>query len=387
MVFSNDMQRSPFLLAAIFFFLVTAGASAQQSPTSAEPKSGSGLPQTSLTTPQPPAPASNPATAQPPAANPQQSPTPAAQPSPSPANNEKRQSSGQDAKRSKDTSQPAAEPEPPAPQQPKTEILDSSATSSGLSTDGHDPILDPPPLPAGATTLVGGTIHDVDRIRNRMVISVFGGGHWTVFFDERTHIFRNGAETTALALKKGERVYLDTMLDESRHDIFARNIRVGVVAPPADADGQITNVDPNHNELALRDTINSVPVHFGVDNQTRISNGSSLGSFKDLKPGSLVHVKFAPDSGNRGIAREITIVAAPGSAFTFSGKLTYLDMHRGVLAIQNSTDNKTYDIKFSPNTVADAGNLTVGSEVKVIATFEGTQYTAQSVSPLQNAAK
>jgi len=380
------MQRSPFLLAAIFF-LVTAGANAQQSSTSSEPKSGSGTPQAPLATPQPPAPASNPATAHPPAANPQQSPAAAAQPSPSLANNEKGQSSGQDAKKSKDTADITGQPQPAPPPQPKTEILDSSATSSGLSTDGHDPILDPPPVPARTTTLVGGTIRDIDRIRNRMVISVFGGGRWTVFFDERTHIFRNGAETTPLALKKGERVYLDTMLDETRHDIFARNIRVGVVAPPADADGQITNVDLNHNELALRDTINSVPVHFGVDNETRVTNGSSLGSFKDLKPGSLVHVKFAPDSGNRGIAREITVVAAPGSAFTFSGKLTYLDMHRGLLAIQNITDNKTYDIKFSPNTVADAGNLTIGSEVKIIATFEGTQYTAQSVTPLQNATK
>src|SRR5689334_22648231 len=244
------MQRCPFLLAAIFF-LVTAGASAQQSPTSSEPKSGSGLPQTPLATPQAPAPASNPATAQPPAANPQQSPAAAVQPSPSPANNEKGQSPAQDskksdAKKSKDRAETASQAQPAAPQQPKTEILDSSATSGGLSTDGHDPILDPPPVPAGTTTLVGGTIRDIDRIRNRMVINVFGGGRWTVFFDERTHIFRNGAETTPLALKKGERVYLDTMLDESRHDIFARNIRVGVVVPPADADGQIMNVDLNH---------------------------------------------------------------------------------------------------------------------------------------------
>lgn len=218
-----------------------------------------------------------------------------------------------------------------------------------------------------------------------MVVKVFGGGHWTIFFDERTHIFRNGAETTALALKKGERVYADTMLDQERHDIFARNIRVGVTVPPADADGQIIEVDPNHGELVLRDNINSVPVHFGVDNNTRISSGSTPATFKDIKQGSLVHVKFAPESGNRGLAREITIVAAPGAAFTFAGKLTYLDMHRGLLAVQNNTDAKTYDIHFNPSSVADAGTLGVGAEVKVIATFEGTQYTAQSVSVVQSA--
>ncbi|HWG86828.1 MAG TPA: hypothetical protein VN679_03520, partial [Candidatus Acidoferrales bacterium] len=135
-----------------------------------------------------------------------------------------------------------ANAQPGPPPQPKTEILDSSATSGGLSSNGHDPILDPPPFPSGGTTLVGGTIRDVDRIRNRMVVNVFGGGRWKVSFDERTHIFRNGAETTQLALKKGERVYVDTMLDPTNHDILARNIRVGVATPPADASGQITEV-------------------------------------------------------------------------------------------------------------------------------------------------
>ncbi|HEV2961050.1 MAG TPA: hypothetical protein VG649_04430, partial [Candidatus Angelobacter sp.] len=99
------------------------------------------------------------------------------------------------------------------PQRPKTVILDSSATSAGvLATDGHDPILDPPPLPDGKTTMVGGVVGSVDHIRNRMTVNVFGGGRWKVGFDERTHIFRNGAETTQLAIKKGERVSVDTML-------------------------------------------------------------------------------------------------------------------------------------------------------------------------------
>src|SRR5205823_114935 len=89
----------------------------------------------------------------------------------------------------------------PAPQaEPKTEILDSSATSGALVTDGHDPILDPAPVPRTTTTLVGGTITSVDRMRNRLTVQIFGGGHWKVNFDERTHIFRNGAETTQLAL-------------------------------------------------------------------------------------------------------------------------------------------------------------------------------------------
>jgi len=273
--------------------------------------------------------------------------------------------------------------QPGPPPQPKTEILDSSATSGGLSTSGHDPILDPPPFPSGGTTLVGGTIRDVDRIRNRMVVNVFGGGRWKVSFDERTHIFRNGAETTQLALKKGERVYVDTMLDPTNHDILARNIRVGVATPPADASGQITEVDTAHGEVSLRDNINSVPVHFGVDKETQIINGNTPISLAAVKPGALVHVKFSAQSGYRGIAREITVIAMPGAAFTFVGKVTYLDVHRGLLAVRNM-DGKTYDIHFSPRNTAEAGNLSVGTPVKIVAIFEGSQYTAQSVQVTGN---
>jgi hypothetical protein len=235
-------------------------------------------------------------------------------------------------------------------------------------------------VPRTTTTLVGGTISKVDRMRNRMTVHVFGSGHWTVNFDERTHIFHNGAETTQLALKKGERVYVDTQLDNNRHDIFARNIRVGVAALPADADGQIIAVDPKHNELTLRDALNSVPVRFAVDPETRISKGQTPASFKDVKPGTLVHVRFSASSPNRGLAREVSIVATPGAVFTFSGKVTFLDLHRGLLAVQNSTDDRNYEIHFSPEAVTDRSSLGVGRDVLVRATFEGTRYTAQSVN-------
>lgn len=389
------MKRSPILLAFSLFAMTLAVA--QQPPPSAEPKSGSGLPQPAASQPQPagnPAPAAQPPTtaSQPTSTSgqPQQSSQPAntsAQPQPSP------QLATRPGETTTTPSQPAAgqtgqgaiksetaAPEPTPFPQPKTEILDSSATSGAVEESGHDPILDPPPPPTGSTTLVGGIIQSVDRIRNHMVVRVFGGGHWHVNFDERTHIFRNGAETTPLALKKGERVYVDTMADQTKHDIFARNIRVGVTAPPADADGQVETVDAAHGEIVLRDRINSVPVHFGIDKETRITRGLSPATLTDLKPGSLVHVKFAPESGNRGIAREVLIVAAPGSAFTFAGKLTYLDLRRGLLAIQNESDGKSYDIKFSRQAVDDLPNLGVGARVTIVAIFEGAGYDAKTVN-------
>ncbi|HEY6307144.1 MAG TPA: DUF5666 domain-containing protein [Candidatus Angelobacter sp.] len=269
---------------------------------------------------------------------------------------------------------------PQPPQEPKTEILDSSATSAALATDGHDPILDPPPFPTGATTLVGGVISGVDRIRNHLTVSVFGAGHWTVYFDERTHIFRSGAEVTPLALKKGERVYVDTMLDNNNRDIFARNIRVGVVTPPAEAAGQIEEVDPGRSEFVLRDTINSSSVRFVVDSSTRITRGPKPASFRDLAPGSLVRVQFAPDRSNRGLAKEITILALPGSIFTFAGTITFLDTHRNLLSVHNISDDKTYDIYYVPSMSGASGRLAVGAEVRITAMFEATHYAAQQIT-------
>lgn len=381
------MHRSPIASLAVVLIVISAGAGwAQSNP--ATPKAGSGLPQTPITSP-------NPAPSQPPGTTvtdttPDATPTatpfaptkPAAdqpkttdQPAPeTPSDDQKKSGSQQTA-----TGKPAAVAPTPVPQaNPKTDILDSSATSGALVTDGHDPILDAAPVPRTTTTMVGGTIAGIDRLRNRMTVHVFGGGRWSVNFDERTHIFHNGAETTQLALKKGERVYVDTQLDNNRHDIFARNIRVGVTAPPADADGQIIAVDFKHNELTLRDTINSVPVRFAVDPETRISNGQTPAAFKDVRPGTLVHVRFSAASPNRGLAREVNIVAAPGSTFTFAGHVTFLDLHRGLLAVQNSTDDKNYEIRFSPANI-DRSNLAVGTEVLVVATFESSHYSAQSV--------
>jgi hypothetical protein len=225
----------------------------------------------------------------------------------------------------------------------------------------------------------------VDQIRNRMTLAVFKGDHWKINFDERTHVFRNGAETTQLAIKKGERVYVDTMLDPKKHEVFARNIRLGVAAPAADADGQITDVNEGKGVIRLRDQINSEPVHFNVDQNTRIMYGSRPVSLADLKPGTLVHVKFSPGQSERGVAREISVIAAPGSAFTYVGKITFLDMHRGVLAVQNSLDDKNYEIHFDPAHVPNRDSLAVGSEVRIVAVFEGTRYNAQSINLTKSA--
>ena len=108
---------------------------------------------------------------------------------------------------------------------------------------------------------------------------------------------------------------------------------------------------------------------------------SDVVSRNNAGPGALVHVKFSPQSPNRGLAREVAIIAAPGASFTYIGKITHLDVHHGILAVQNVVDDKNYEIYFKPSAHADVKDqLAVGTEVRVVAVFEGTRYTAQSIN-------
>ena len=100
---------------------------------------------------------------------------------------------------------------------------------------------DLPPQPKGKTTLLGGKIRIVDHVRDRIVLDIFGGGHMTVLFDERTHVFRADQHGSLDDLKDGERAYVDTTLDGK--DIFARNIRVLPAVPTGEGKGQIVEYD------------------------------------------------------------------------------------------------------------------------------------------------
>src|SRR5437868_3842291 len=110
--------------------------------------------------------------------------------------------------------QPAATQPAQASSQPQTKVLiPESDAAANSPAESNDPLLSVPPLPKGNTTLIGGVVRNIDEIRNRMDVDPFGGGRIRVHFDERSHFFRDGVETTQLAVRKGDRVYVDTMLD------------------------------------------------------------------------------------------------------------------------------------------------------------------------------
>jgi len=252
--------------------------------------------------------------------------------------------------------------------------------TQGSATDPTDPLFGVPPLPKGKVSLVGGTVQKIDRIRNRLTVKPYGHSKkLTLGFDERTHIYRDGAETTERGIERGDRVYVDSMLDGTR--LFARNIRVVTSTEHADARGQILAYDSRVGLMTLRDELSQAPVSFRVTQKTVIKGAADSSAPMDLFPGSLVAVKFSPQPGEHDMAREVSVLAVPGTTFTFAGPVRNLDLRDGTLALENRTDNKTYELHFEPGVVGP--NVRIGSEVTVSAVFTGKDYRAKSVASRQ----
>jgi len=259
------------------------------------------------------------------------------------------------------------------PPQPVTKTL-----GGGGLVDPNDvaDLLAPKPLQPSKLSLIGGTVKSIDQIRDNMTVRIYDAGTMKLKFDQRTHFYRDGKETTQLTVKKGDRVYLDTQLFEGK--VFAKNVHVESGSRSADASGQIVSFNPKTGDMVVQDQLAGSSVRFRVDSQTTIKQGDAKTTANALRPGSLIAVKFSPRSRSTGSAEEVSIIAAPGTSFTYFGRVTHLDLHTGLLAIENQADGKVYDIHFDSSTrIPD--NLTVGSQITAVAMFRGHDYVAQSI--------
>lgn len=246
-----------------------------------------------------------------------------------------------------------------------------------------DALLAPPPAPKGKVSLIGGTVKNIDQIRNRMEVNIFGGKKMKMFFDERSHFFRDGVESTQLAVKKGDRVYVDSQLDQGK--IFARNVRVQSEKPVGAASGQVLSYNPRNGELTLAEPISARPLMFRVTRDTAFRRGDQPGSAADLRNNAIVRVTFLPMPGKRSEVKEVELVAVPGTRFAFYGRLTHLDLRSGLLGVENKSDSRLYEVRFrpSPQTVTD--DLVIGAEVSIVAVFTGKDYAAETLQVTRTA--
>jgi hypothetical protein len=237
--------------------------------------------------------------------------------------------------------------------------------------------LDLLPQPRGQTTLVGGTIRLLDQVRDQVTVRVFGGRDMVVLFDDRTHFFRDGLAASPSDLQIGARVYLDTAMAGS--GIFARSVRILTQSANGQSNGQLQSYDAASGDLVLRDVLASEPANFRLAPGATVLRDGKPASPSELRPGSLVSLKFSPSVKGPGMVREISILAGPGGTFVFAGRVSHLDLHIGLLVLVDPRDSKSYDIHFDPAMNGVEDRLYEGGDVTVTTTFDGANYTASSI--------
>jgi len=264
----------------------------------------------------------------------------------------------------------AIEPVKPVPQPPK------SAVNGAIAVDPESLLPDLPPLPKTNATLVGGTIQHLDRVRDRVTLRVFGGGKSRALIDPRTQVYIGEKQGSIADLHEGQRVYLDTILDGST--VFARAIRVGKAPDMGSSQGIVETYRQDRGEITMRDGLSPVPVRIRLTTSTKFTEENRTLPASSLLPGSLIRVTFDSKGTGHDVAREISILAAPGRHYTFSGEIVHVDLRRGLLVINSPVDRKTYEIYLDPSVPPD--NLHAGADVTAVTDFENARYVAHTVT-------
>lgn len=269
---------------------------------------------------------------------------------------------------------PSATDMKPESIQPGTPSITEDRTES-IAVDPTTLLPTLPSVSGKKATLVGGTLDRLDRVRDQVTVRLFGGGQMSALFDPRTRVYRAGKQVTISDLRQGDRIYLDTVLDGT--SVFARVIRLDSAAAGGESQGIVLN--NRGDEVTLRDGLNPSPVDIRLSSSTKFFYNHQSVSPSLLQPGSLVTVSFEAHGNGHDVAREITILALPGTRFTFRGQVVHIDLRTGLLVLNSSTDHKTYELYLDPSSPPN-DNLHPGANVTVIASFEDSRYVAQTIT-------
>src|SRR6185312_11166407 len=241
-------------------------------------------------------------------------------------------------------------------------------------SEDYDPLLDLPPLKHEKVTLIGGTVVRLDEVMNHMVFEPFGTNQkMQVHFDTRTHFYLDGKPITEREVKQGQRIYLDTQLNGDR--VFAKTIWIRSSAESGVGRGQIIDFDSSHKVVTLRDELSNQPLKLQLAPNATIRKGNQAGSESDLVQNALVSIEF----GAQRELRAVTVLATPGSTFAFAGRVTFVDLSQKMIAIDNRSDGKKYDVWMDAIAPSVLRQIREGEEVSVSTVFDGSRYSARSV--------
>jgi hypothetical protein len=178
---------------------------------------------------------------------------------------------------------------------------------------------------------------------------------------------------------------VQTVLDGT--DVFAVSIHILAQLPEGEFQGQVQSYDPRSGALTvgtvlsrssvlLQVPMNTPIVREGESEFTSVESGPG-----DLVKGALVSVTFEVDKSGRDVASHIAVMATPGARFVFSGNLSSLDTHAGVLVVVDEIDQKSHQIYFESKHFPISRGLHPGEDVSVDASFDGKRYVATAITP------
>ena len=241
-----------------------------------------------------------------------------------------------------------------------------------------------PSLPHGMTTIVGGTIRNLDFVRDQFSLALYGQRPMKILFDERTKVYRDGVKIPLRDLRADEHASVQTALERS--DVFAVSIHVLSASPEGECRGQVLNYNPRTGELSIRSELSSgpvkllVPLDASIVRQGQADFTSQSSGRSDLVAGALVLATFRRGQNSKDVASHIAILAVSGSSFRFAGKISYLDLSNGLLDMVDPLDGKRYEIHFSSARIPTSGNIHLGENVTVVASYDGSQYQATEIT-------
>jgi hypothetical protein len=156
-------------------------------------------------------------------------------------------------------------------------------------------------------------------------------------------------------------------------------IRLNAAQATGESQGVVIKYSAGQNQLSLRDAHSPNPIEVRMTTATKVLQGARTMPISALVPGSLVSISFGSDGTGHDTAREISILAQPGTQYTFAGEVVHIDLRTGLVVVKSSTDQKTYEVYLSSSITPDE-HLHPGALITVVTDFDGSRYLARNLS-------
>jgi len=237
--------------------------------------------------------------------------------------------------------------------------------------------LSPARKPSGKVGLVRGVLKRIDPIHDELLIHAFGGGDVRIAFDPRTQLLSENTPQHFTSIPAGSVVSVDTAIDHGK--LFALSVRTGSYNA-SELNGQVVRYDAVKSKLTLREPISpDESVSVQITPSTTVLHQGQPASPQALSPGMLVQVWYSPA---QLVANRVEILAAPGTSFSFSGRIVSVDLRSRALALSNDSDQSVRELAIASLDSGSLGSLREGVNVSIQAEFDGRCYNARSVTLL-----